>query len=195
MTRFPDHVSLCDTGVDVPLDVDDDGEPVRGSPCISVPALVTVHDSKQDGGLQVPVVYVGNNIPVKLPTNTPFDVLYDVLISTSEYFFVREWFRSWRENPEARQLKGVAGLPLPYNSPSSNNPYRSLFTPGRIPQGVYRYPDRQNVLVTPVPHPDYIDPFGTPLDHERNELGLSIAYQMVRKEITRFVCRRGINAF
>lgn len=189
MARFPDHVVLLDTGVSVFVD---DGSGDRGHPAIIVNCLVTVHDTKQDGGTELRYLSspLGGGSVASWTVYYPFPVLYDVLLSTDDYFRARAFFRGHRKDPQAQQLRGAGNIPN-----INKNFYPRIFEDGRVPLGVFEYPDRQNVLVTPVGLPGYADPFGQPLDPDRNEEGLSIEYMMVRKEITRLVCERKIKVF
>lgn len=194
MARFPDQVVLIDTGVAVPHQ---DGG--TGNPAVIVNCLVSVHDTKQEGGTETRVVPIGQTT-AQWTVYYPFRVLYDVLLSTDAYFTARNTFRTFRQDPAAQQLRGAGNIP---NIPNPTNPDSStlrhlwprLYEPDRVPKGVFEYPDRQNVLVAPVEQPGFIDPFGTPLDPDRNEIGLSIEYMMVRKEITRLVCERKVKVF
>lgn len=204
MARFPDHVVLLDTGVLVPHDSGG-----RAYPGFIVNCLVSVHDTNQPGGTQTVLVPSGGG--ARFTVQYPFQVQFDVLLSTDDYFNARAFFHGHRKDPQTIQVRGVGNTPPLAKSPVQQgdelsppsepysidyqNFYPQLFATGRVPQGVFEYPYRENVLVQPVDLPGYIDPFGTPLDVDRGELGLSIEYSMVRKEITRFVCQRNISVF
>ena len=151
--------------------------------------LLAVHDKFQDGGVSNVVIdqtFSGAWTRI----NDPFDVLYDLTIATYDYFALRAFFQSQRRRADAQQSLGLAGIPLP-----TQNAYPDLFAPDYIPRGVFRNPDRQNVVVRPVGLQGYPDPFGIPLDTQRYEQGLYIKRQLVRKELTSFVIKREVLSF
>ena len=183
MARFPDHVVFADSGINA----FEPGSTEPFQPGIIISALVTVHDNAQDGGVENRNVGSGD---VWFRTNTPFDVLFDVTIATRDYFSIRSYFRGIRERSTTTWTTGFASLPRPTSQSAP-----AIYADGYVPRGVFRYPDRQNVIVLPVPLPGYADPFGTPLDPQRGEQGLAIMWQMVRKEETRFTVKREVLAF
>ena len=184
MARFPDHVAIYDTGVLIP---DPDGSTTPYSPGLIVSALVAVHDTEQDGGVEN-VIY--GDTPFWYQRINPFDVLYDVTISTQDYFACRDYFNEVRTTPGNQPSPGIQNLPLP-----TRTTYPFLFAPGRPVQGLFSYPDREDIAFRPVELPGYADPFGIPLSNERDEQGLIIRRQLVRKSMTQFVLYRGVYTF
>ena len=182
MARFPDHVAFFDTGVTIP-----GTGGVRVSPGLVVNCLVAVHDKAQDGGVDNVSLGVAG---AWTRVNQPFDVLYDVTISTFDYFALRDFFQTQRKRTDARQSPGIANVPTPNQS---THPH--LFADGYVPRGVFRNPDRQNVVVRPTLLPEHPDPFGIPLDVQRYEQGLYIKRQLVMKELSQFVVKREVLSF
>ena len=187
MARFPDWVVFADSGITIPVS---DDPTDRGSPGLIVSALVSVHDTAQDGGVDTRTFDLSDSFKVNYQVNEPFDVLYDVLISTTDYFAIRAYFDEHRLNPQAQASTGVWNVPKP-----TDRTYPDLFADGYVPEGVFRHAGRTDIVVRPVDLPGYGDPFGIPLDHQRGEQGLPVKYQMVRKELVRFVVKRGVYAF
>lgn len=189
MARFPDHVVFADSGITIPIP---GGNPAtdRGSPGIIIRSLVSVHDASQDGGVDTVSGSFGDGRDFIYRVNDPFDVLYDVLIGTNDYFAIRAYFDEQRLNPEAQRSAGVWNVPVPLQKE-----FPSIYADGYVPRGVFRHAGRTDVVVRPVELPGYGDPFGIPLDAQRNEQGLAIKYQMVRKEIVKFVVKRAVFAF
>ena len=181
MARFPDQVAFFDVGIRDSVSLI--------SPGLIVNALITVHDKAQDGGVDT------RNVGIDVYTftvteNTPFDILYDCIISTRDYFALRAFFQEERLNPNAVPQTGVWNVPLP-----TSHEYPAIFANDYVPQGVFRNAGRQDILVRPVGLPGFADPFGIPIDSQRGEYGLAVKYQMVRKEMTRFVLKRDVYAF